>query len=358
MLQARWDRDSAKWIGDLHKFAGLLVPGIRGAMDSTARKYTAIAQKRVPVFEGTLRDDLRVLRMGLRSGKSLCNFTIGFTNATVMPEIESVGKAKPFAIGWGKHDMGAKAHTVMLYNPRTGGSTAGRAKLIRYLKSKDSTKFGGLPDNADKEAVEKWRYETLKATGRHPKPWVMVDPQESATDFLWALIANDGDPLMGELVEQASDSTADATFKSMATVTASDDGSVLQLLRDERAELERQIMYNLTAAREADLPIHLLRVQNEPLQQRLGEVSKKIEQAVNDAAVGVAPDFRVKMDAIREASYGEQVEFLLQVFTNVEVLYDRIRFHSRNDDAAILEIERGYFAGGASKTIELQPITG
>lgn len=201
-VTVRWDRDSEQWIGRLSKFADLLVPGVRGACARVAAHTVSRVRQDIPVFEGDLRDDFRVLSMRRRQGNGniLGGFSVGFTSATVMPAVESLdSNSRPFAIGWGKHSPGAEAHNVMLYNPRTGGS---RAKLIRYLKKTSPDKYGDLPDDASKQDVEDWQRDTRKATGWHPKPYVMVDPQASAEDFLWHLMADEGDPLLGELVEQ------------------------------------------------------------------------------------------------------------------------------------------------------------
>ena len=201
MFTARWDKDSVAWISDLKRFADLLLPGARGACARVAQHTVNRARVDMPVFEGTLRNDFRVLSMKTKRGRTLTGFSVGFTSATVMPEIESAGGPKPFAIGLGKHAPGAQAHRVMLYNPSTGGSTPGRAKLIRYLKSVNSARYGDLPDNADKEDVDEWRR-------GHGRPYVWVSPQSSASDFLWNLIENDGDPLMEELAEQVWNAVA------------------------------------------------------------------------------------------------------------------------------------------------------
>ena len=195
-IVARWDRDSEQWIDRLKSFVDLLVPGVRGACDRVAAHTVTQARANMPYFEGGLKNDFRVLESKGRTGKGLVlgKFSVGFTNSTVMDAIESLdSNSKPFAVGLGKHH-GADAHRVMLYNPRTKGSTPGRAKLIRYLKSVNAEKYGSLPDNADKEDVDKWRR-------GHGRPWVWVNPRTTSTTFLWDLMADEGDPLLTELVE-------------------------------------------------------------------------------------------------------------------------------------------------------------
>ncbi|MHB8994556.1 MAG: hypothetical protein ACYC63_04825 [Armatimonadota bacterium] len=208
MLKVTWDKDSEEWIGRLRSFADLLVPGVRGASSRVAVVTVMQARSRMPMFEGAMKRDFRVLSERRRqgNGKIIGGFAVGFTSDTVMPSMESYRGASPFAIGYGKHqgetEGGAVEHAVLLYNPKTKGSTPGRAKLIRYLKAKGGGFFSGLPENASKDDVDKWRLETFKATGTRPRPWVDVAPRNTASDFLWSLMAEEGDPLLGSLVEQ------------------------------------------------------------------------------------------------------------------------------------------------------------
>ena len=202
MLIAKWDRPSETWIRDQKRFAERLYPHLRLAMAGTLNWAVGQVRPNIPFFEGDLRRDFRALgierlttrRLGVRG-------SIGFTGATVQPAMESAGGPSPFAIGLGKHAPGASVHEVYLYHPGTGGSTKGRAKLVRWLKSRDA-RYGGLPDAPTKADVREWQRRERIATGKQPAPFVTVDPSASATSFLWDLIAADGDPLMGELANR------------------------------------------------------------------------------------------------------------------------------------------------------------
>ena len=184
MITVRWDKDSERWIAGLTQFSDLLFRPMRDAIGRTLSLHVLpTAKELIPVFEGSIRDDLRVLgieRVGKGKRLHLVG-TVGFTDKTKMPEMESTGGPAPFSVPWGKHSPGAKAHKVYLYHHGTGGSTKGRQKLIRWLKQNADADYSGLPAAPTKEAVTEWQ----KTSGL--PPWVVVHPSITATNYLLGL---------------------------------------------------------------------------------------------------------------------------------------------------------------------------
>jgi len=202
MLRVRWDNKSEQWIRRLGEFADLLYPHLGRAISKTMKFAVLTAKPRIPVFEHDLERDLRVLGVVRKFNRKLRVVgTMGFTDATIMPSYESKNGPSPFSIPMGKHKPGARPHGVMLYFPGTKGSTPGRAKLVRWLKQHGNAMYQSLPDAPTKEDVDEWQQRVETATGVKPPPFVEVDPSQSATDFLWWLIEQDGDPLASVLVD-------------------------------------------------------------------------------------------------------------------------------------------------------------
>ena len=204
MLQARWDRPSTQWIRGLRQFADLLYPQVEIAVAKTLRAAVRAGRANIPVFDGDLQRDLQMLGIPRRlsAGRGLrLRGSVGFTDATVQPADESNRGPSPFAIGLGKHSPSpaAGSHGVYLYHP-SGGSSKGRAKLVKWMKKHGGPEYQSLPDAPSKDDVEKWQAAVEQSTGVKPKPFVQVDPSLTATDFLWALVEDDGDPLMSELI--------------------------------------------------------------------------------------------------------------------------------------------------------------
>ena len=190
---ARWSASSAHWIRELPRFPDRLYPLLEIAAVRTARNLMTMIKPRIPVFEGDLQKDFRLLDARPYGNlRGAVRVTIGFTSATVMPEEESVSGPRPFAIGMGKHEPGATAHRVYLYN-RAGASTPGRAKLIRWLKEHGGVEYDSLPEDASKADVALWRREVEQTMGFRPRAYVDVDPSRSATNFLWWLVDESAD---------------------------------------------------------------------------------------------------------------------------------------------------------------------
>lgn len=139
-------------------------------------------------FEGNLQRSINRITSGVGKRKF---FSTGdrsiiaqgvvalYPDKTIVDPEDVVTAPTPFSYGMAKHSPGAKAHVVKLYNPRTGKSTKSRAKLVRQLKA-----FGGkwaqLPDAPTEDT---WKSADANSKD-FPPPYVTVDPQKTATDYL------------------------------------------------------------------------------------------------------------------------------------------------------------------------------
>lgn len=193
MLKLEWDEPSALWLRDLPRFAESLVSGMVVAVDDTLRHALQEALPVVPVFERDLRDDLNYTMFPRPSGAGKVAGAIGFSGNTLIDEIENNGEATQgqFSVARGM-DTGIRPHEVYLYNWKTGKTTDARAKLIRYLKKKNASVYGDMPERPDKEWFQK--------RGNYPLRKVLVIPFHA--NFLDQLIWQNGDPLASFLVER------------------------------------------------------------------------------------------------------------------------------------------------------------
>ena len=180
----------------MSRFDEKLLPHLTRAVGETLT-YALSSMKRsigaTAFFEGNLLRDLQWLEHPIRCGPGAVSGSIGFGKHTLMDPSENVNLSGPFSLPEGLAE-GIGPHRVYLYNPRTGQSTAGRAKLVRYLKQVDPGKYGEMPDNVDK----KWFDGRKKGDHKFP-PFVNVFP--GVRMFLWELITSDGDPLMTMLAD-------------------------------------------------------------------------------------------------------------------------------------------------------------
>ncbi|MEI6501352.1 MAG: recombinase family protein, partial [Armatimonadota bacterium] len=119
----------------------------------------------------------------------------------------------------------------------------------------------------------------------------------------------------------------------------------LARLREKRDQLETDVIYNLTAAREAGLPHKILAKQNAPLQERLGEVEAEIEALAMEEPRDNIPQLREKMAEARQGSFEAQRLYLSQLFEHVVVEPEALAFHFREDDTPPLRIHRHCTAG-------------
>lgn len=116
-------------------------------------------------------------------------------------------------------------------------------------------------------------------------------------------------------------------------------------LREERDQLESDIAYNLTAAREAGLPHKILAKQNAPLQERLAEIEAEIETLAIDEPRDSIPQLREKVEEARQAGFEAQRLYLSQLFEYVVIEPEALVFHFREEDTAPLRIYRECTAG-------------
>lgn len=119
----------------------------------------------------------------------------------------------------------------------------------------------------------------------------------------------------------------------------------LTRLREERDQLEEDIAYNLTAAREARLPHKILAKQNAPLQERLTEVEADIEALAIEEPRDNIPQLREKMEAARQADFESQRSYLGQLFEYVVIEPGALVFHFRDEDTPPLRVHRHYTGG-------------
>lgn len=192
-FEIRWDDASKVWIDTIPErlttsLRNGLIRAIRSGLAEALR--SARAGMRPFRFEGDAEDALNTL--SIRVERDSIKAGIGFTKSSVIVDSDDVVTApQPFNYAWAKESAyGADAHRVWLYNPRTGGSTPNRAKLVRWLKAHGGN-WDKLPDAPTKET---WNDKRREDTD-FPPPFVDVDPNKSATDYLTSLIENDGDPL-------------------------------------------------------------------------------------------------------------------------------------------------------------------
>lgn len=116
-------------------------------------------------------------------------------------------------------------------------------------------------------------------------------------------------------------------------------------LRQERDELEEGIAYNLTAAREANLPHKILAKQNEPLQARLFEVEAEIEALAIEEPRDNIPQLRAKYEEARKKGFEQQRDYLGQLFSHIEICRNELVFHFREEGAPAAHIKRHVING-------------
>ena len=197
-LSFKWDTASQLWIDTLPaRLDDALKTGMVRAIKSGMAVALGSSRFRASgfKFEGDIARDLGLFGLKVKDGT--VEMSLGFIGGKVIVDASDVLTAPtPFNYGWAKEaSEPAKAHTVWLYNPRTGKSTRSRAKLVRWLKQQGGI-WGMLPDAPTKETWNK------KGNAENfPPPFVKVDPSKSATDFITGLIADDGDPLATWILE-------------------------------------------------------------------------------------------------------------------------------------------------------------
>lgn len=193
MLTAQWDEASLGWIEHIPERMGdALIKGLSLSIKNGMAYALRSSRSSIPKFEGDGEASLAIF--DFESDTTHVSMTLGFKGKKWrIADIDVDEAPKPYNYLWGKEKSEpAKAHEVWLYNPKTGRSTAGRRKLVRYLKQQGG-KWIQLPNAPTKETWN--RKGTREEKKNFPPPYVYVAPYKTATDFITGLYKDHGDPL-------------------------------------------------------------------------------------------------------------------------------------------------------------------
>ena len=211
--QIEWSPESQAWLQDLpNNLGGWCCQAFQDAVDVGLDSVVVTARQEVARFDGDLAGSInrtsfviprrRGRGWGAATEVIIARGMVSLSpDATIVDASDVLHAPTPFSYGWAKHAPGADEHRVMLYNPRTGGSTKNRQKLVRYLKSRGSN-WDQLPDAPTRET---WEGPDAKDL---PPPFVTVHPQRTATNYLLGQVDAGGDPLLSLIVERACDALA------------------------------------------------------------------------------------------------------------------------------------------------------
>lgn len=198
----KWDKDSERWIDGLEdRFGDALITGLSLAFKSGMSWAYKTSRSNVPVFESWAKDSLHLF--GFKSDRNSVRMSLGFTSSRIfVDDSDVVADLHPFNYAWTKESSeNTESHIVCLYNPRTGGSTKNRKKLVRWMKQHGTGKpdWSKLPTAPTAEFWNKKR--TKDERLNFPPPFVRVSPEKTATDFITGLYKDHGDPLMRKILE-------------------------------------------------------------------------------------------------------------------------------------------------------------
>lgn len=208
--EIEWSPESRAWLQDLpNNLRRWCRDSFQSAVDIELDVVVVTARQEAArmTFEGDLVGSINrtsfVIGRGMRGGPAvIARGMVSLSpDATIVDASDVLHALTPFSYGWAKHAPGAGEHRVMLYNPRTGGSTKNRQKLVRYLKSKGPN-WDQLPAAPTKETWEGPGAKDL------PPPFVTVHPHLTATNYLLGQVDAGGDPLLSLIVERAYDALA------------------------------------------------------------------------------------------------------------------------------------------------------
>jgi len=130
-LTIQWDNRSLRWINSLpQQFAKAFGAEVARGLISSANATLEQARLKAPVFEGALREDLRVFPLNILSGGKY-QIRIGESGALLIRG-EPVQKYDPFSYIWAMESGTKKPHRVWLYGKRP--DTRWRKKLRRYVR--------------------------------------------------------------------------------------------------------------------------------------------------------------------------------------------------------------------------------
>lgn len=186
-LSLRWTDESRAWIDQLDTLPRRLFYRCMPVMRRHLRMVITAARGEMPTFEGLMAKDLREL--GLTVTDRSIEGKVGWSEATVQPEYESVDKSTaPFHYPWGKHD-GIAPHKVWLWSRHTG---MGRAKLIRWAQA-NGVIPGDVPEDGSEEAIR-------EALSDKQPPWLWVSP--SSSSFLTDAMDSVSDSLLKDVSDE------------------------------------------------------------------------------------------------------------------------------------------------------------
>jgi hypothetical protein len=199
-FRIEWEPVSLQWLETLpQRFQAAVAAGAQEACRDGLHHGLRHAQATIPVFEGWARDALGIFggRMRLNADGGMVSGSIGFVgNKVIVDPTDVLSASTPFNYGWAKEkEHAAGPHQVWLYNPRTGQSTANRAKLVRWLKRQGGA-WAALPDAPTRETWNKQSGEGF------PPPWVHVDPGKTATPYLSDITGPLAQPILSAMVGQ------------------------------------------------------------------------------------------------------------------------------------------------------------
>jgi len=129
-ISIRWDNRSLRWINSLpQQFNRAFGAEVARGLVSSANATLEQSKMDAPIFEGSLREDLRVFPLTVLS-RDTYQVRIGESGALLVKG-EPVQKYDPFSYIWGM-EAGAKPHRVWLYGKSP--NTKWRKKLRRYVR--------------------------------------------------------------------------------------------------------------------------------------------------------------------------------------------------------------------------------
>jgi hypothetical protein len=193
-IEWEWAPASAAWI---EAMPTMMTNAVRSsamvAMRVSLKEGRDLARGEVTVFDGGLRDAIQYSRPS-RSGDEVSG-AIYVDNSTLVEDIDlGPNSISPYNYGSAKHSPGHGEHKVYLYNPKTGESTKGRQKLVKWLKANKGGRYVTMPDAPTREY-----FRTTKGAGA---PFTTVDPSKTAKPYLSFLTVNNGDPLAGMITHR------------------------------------------------------------------------------------------------------------------------------------------------------------
>ena len=158
------------------------------------------------------------------------------------------------------------------------------------------------------------------------------------------------------LVEEMLSAEAEPFYKEAVACDMGGDGRI-DVLRNEKRQLEEKIKYNVMAASEAGLAMHLLSELNGPLQDRLADVEVEM-RLETDGACGVGDELLMMegLEVMKSSDFEKKRQFLSSLLRKVDVFDDRVVFWSQAGGLEPLSVKRQKFIGKEDKVLVLHII--